>query len=164
MGLFATFCGFMYNDFASVPLFINTCYEYLPGQAQPIAKPGCVHKIGVDPAWYLSPNEITYLNSMKMKISVIFGVAHMALGVLMKGANSIFYKSPVDFCLEFIPQLVMMLALFGYMDLLIILKWLTDYSGKENEAPSIITTMIAVFLEGGKVPEGTRPLLGSAQT
>lgn len=28
MGIFATFCGLMYNDFASIPFFLQTCYGY----------------------------------------------------------------------------------------------------------------------------------------
>jgi hypothetical protein len=44
-----------------------------------------------------------------------------------------------------------MVLVFGYMDLLIIIKWLTDYNHKEHTAPSIITTMINIPLNGGKI-------------
>ena len=37
------------------------------------------------------------------------------------------------------------------MDLMIIIKWLTDYTGRENEAPSIITQMINNALNGGVI-------------
>ena len=37
------------------------------------------------------------------------------------------------------------------MDVIIIAKWLTDYSGKEHEAPSIIATMVGIFLNGGEI-------------
>jgi len=39
----------------------------------------------------------------------------------------------------------------GYMDTLIVLKWTTDYTHKEYEAPSIISTMISALLNGGKI-------------
>jgi V-type H+-transporting ATPase subunit a len=74
-----------------------------------------------------------------MKLAVILGVMQMSLGIFMKGANAIYHVSFIDFIFEFIPQIVFLLALFGFMDLLIILKWLTNWHGRENEAPSIIT-------------------------
>lgn len=43
----------------------------------------------------------------------------------------------------------MMLCLFGYMDIVIMLKWTTDWTGREDRAPPIITTMIGMFLGGG---------------
>jgi hypothetical protein len=48
------------------------------------------------------------------------------------------------------------------MDLLIIVKWLTDYSGREHRAPSIITSMINMGLNGGKI-DG-EPFIGSHVT
>ena len=33
----------------------------------------------------------------------------------------------MDFWFEFVPQIVMLFALFGFMDLLIIVKWTTDF-------------------------------------
>ena len=41
--------------------------------------------------------------------------------------------------------------MFGYMDLLIVIKWLTNYTGKTDQAPSIITTMVNMFLGGGAI-------------
>jgi len=43
----------------------------------------------------------------------------------------------------------MLIALFGFMDLLIVKKWLTDYSADTSKAPSIITLMIDMCLGGG---------------
>ena len=48
------------------------------------------------------------------------------------------------------------------MDVLIVVKWLTDYTGKENLAPSVITTMINIPLNGAKI-EGI-PFIGSEKT
>jgi V-type H+-transporting ATPase subunit a len=157
LGFFSTFCGFMYNDFASIPLGYSTCYTE-DGNTQ---LDGCVHTIGIDPAWYLSEKELPFINGFKMKAAVIFGVAHMSLGIVIKGLNAIHFGRWAEFLFEFIPQIVIMLAMFGYMDLLIVLKWLTDYSGRENEAPSIIQSMIGMFLNGGALPLGTAPLYGS---
>jgi V-type H+-transporting ATPase subunit a len=75
----------------------------------------------------------------------------MSLGVLMKAFNAIHFSSKIDFFFEFIPQIVLLLGLFGYMDMLIIIKWLTDYTGRENEAPGIINTMINIPLKGAVI-------------
>lgn len=76
----------------------------------------------------MAKNELTYMNSLKMKLSVIFGVLQMSLGVFMKAFNSLYYQRYIDFFFEFIPQILLLLALFGFMDLIIIIKWLTDYA------------------------------------
>ena len=52
-----------------------------------------------------------------------------------------------------------MFTTVGYLVYLIIAKWLTDYSGRENEAPSIINSMIELFL-GFKADRKTS-ILGS---
>ena len=163
LGIFATYCGFLYNDFASIPLSVfGTCYSVPDKDGQTASQlPGCVKKSGVDPVWYLASNELAYVNSMKMKIAVILGVFHMTLGIVLKGSNLIYFSRKIDFVFEFLPQLIILLALFGYMDFLIIVKWLTDFSGKEDKAPSIIQTMISMFISMGALPENTVPLLGT---
>jgi len=58
-----------------------------------------------------------------MKISVIIAVLQMSMGILMKGFNAMYFKRLVDFFFEFIPQIIFLIALFGWMDILIIAKW-----------------------------------------
>ena len=99
------------------------------------------------------------LNSLKMKLSVIVGVSHMALGVMMKGFNALYFRKMVDFIFEFIPQIVMLMGLFGYMDYIIMAKWTTDFTDREYAAPPIIATMIGMFLGGGEIPPGTDALI-----
>ena len=84
-----------------------------------------------------------------MKLAVILGVLQMSLGVCMKAVNSIYFKRWLDLYHEFIPQIVLLWVLFGYMDVLIILKWLTNYEGKEGKAPSVISMMINMGLKRG---------------
>ena len=156
MGVFATFCGLCYNDLMSIPVdsFWGTCFEGTntddPSEPHGIQTPGCVYTIGVDYKYYIATNLLTFMNSLKMKIAVILGVAQMSLGVCMKAMNNIYFGQWVDFFFEFIPQIVMLLALFGYMDLLIILKWVKNYKPFDPEAPDIIATMIDFGLKQGK--------------
>lgn len=84
-----------------------------------------------------------------MKLAVILGVTHILFGIILKGVNAVFFNSKVDFFFEFIPQLIFMLSLFGYMDFMIIFKWLNVY--ESAEAPSIINNMINLFLSPTRI-------------
>jgi V-type H+-transporting ATPase subunit a len=165
MGLFATFNGFIYNDFMAIPIWLfKSCYHivddtskhYVVDPHHPhsipkkaILQDDCVYPIGIDPTWYLAGNELTFMNSLKMKLSVILGVMQMSLGIFMKALNAVYFRNHLDFIFEFIPQIILLMVLFGYMDWLIIAKWLSDFTHVESRAPSIISTMIGVFLNFG---------------
>lgn len=113
----------------------------------------------MDPTWFISENEIlTVQNSMKMKIAVIIGVLHMSMGIVTKGLNAIYNKQKIVLYFEVVTGLIILLGLFGWMDFLIIYKWLyhmNPYStapvmvARINAAPSIITIMINNFLASG---------------
>ena len=153
MGFFAFFCGLLYNDFLSVPLYFTSCYPK-SGKAgdELIKEDDCKYKFGLDPVWMNSSNELTFINSLKMKFSVIIGVFQMTLGIVLKGVNSIYEKNMVDTFCVFIPQLIFMIILFGYMDLLIFLKWSVNYNGEENRAPDIKSYLMNMVLKFGKLP------------
>ena len=152
-GFFAFFNGWIYNDFFATPLGIfGSCYQNKKGDnGKTIAerKGDCVYPIGLDPKWYAANNELAFLNSFKMKMSVIIGVLQMILGLFLKGMNGIYFGDYVDFFFEFIPQLIFMCLLFGYMCLMIYIKWDTDWSDDTSKAPSIISQLLMIFLNMG---------------
>jgi V-type H+-transporting ATPase subunit a len=96
-----------------------------------------------------------------MKTSVIFAILQMSIGILLKGMNSLYFRHKLDFFFEFIPQIILLLVLFGWMDILIIGKWsmekninvIWDKDSQEyvdiHKSPAIITTMIDIFLSMG---------------
>ena len=158
MGIFSLFCGIIYNDFMGIPLsFFNSCYEKDILTTDIMAKPkvkqkqGCVYPIGIDPKWAVAINELTFANSFKMKLSVIIGVIQMFLGIILRGLNNIYFKDMLSFYFEFIPYTIFFLLLFGYMIVLIYIKWLTDYSLDTSQAPSIITILMNLALKFGSV-------------
>ena len=160
MGFFSIFCGLIYNDFMGIPLTIfNSCYQNDILTRKVIRKNQCVYPIGIDPKWYSSHNELAFFNSFKMKWSVIIGIFQMVIGIVLRGLNNIYFKDNLGLFFEFIPQIIFMLLLFGYMIVLIFIKWVTDYSLDTSKAPSIITILMNLALKNGSV-DG-KPVWGS---
>jgi V-type H+-transporting ATPase subunit a len=165
MGFFSTFCGFIYNEFASVPLILfKSCYynDASLGEAgrECLRVSDCVYPFGVDSVWYMAKNELAFVNSFKMKMSVIVGVLQMELGVVLKGLNDCFFrkKHPYNLWFEFVPQILWLSSFFGFMLVMIYIKWSTNWSYVGQNAPSIITLLISIPLNGGDV--GEVPLFG----
>lgn len=130
MGFFAVIGGFMYNDWFALGVDIFGSRWTRKGGAVGATNITMRRKdgefpypFGFDPAWKGAVNELLYTNSFKMKFSVIVGFVQMFVGILLKGSNAIFFKEPLDFIFEFIPQVLFICSLVGYMDFLIIYKW-----------------------------------------
>ena len=163
MGFFSVYCGLLYNDFLSIPVDLGSCYNIknIEESRHVNKNDGCNYKFGLDPVWYISTNELTFVNSLKMKLSVILGVFQMLLGIILKGLNSFFENDFVELFFIFFPQVIFMLALFGYMNLLIFVKWSTHYEIEHKKgydinynylAPDIKTYLMNIFLKFGKLP------------
>jgi V-type H+-transporting ATPase subunit a len=131
MGLFAVYAGFVYNDYFSLGLnLMGSSYVFKDqtdgAQATYLynyGDPKGVYPFGVDPVWKISTNELLFMNSMKMKMSVILGIFQMIFGIILKGVNAYYFKSYLDLICEFIPMMLFALAFFGYMVILIFVKW-----------------------------------------
>mmetsp|Transcript_55500 Transcript_55500/g.160822 ORF Transcript_55500/g.160822 Transcript_55500/m.160822 type:complete len:857 (-) Transcript_55500:210-2780(-) len=170
MGLFSVYVGFLYNDFFSIGFSFFHSRWQMPATH---AEPGKVvtyepapwfdtrneggtgpYPFGVDPAWHGAQNELVYMNSMKMKTSVILGVVQMIVGLLLRFANAIHERSKADLFCECVPMMVFMLCFFGFMDYMILYKWVTAM----DNPPSIINSMIAMAMWG----EDSNPMLGAS--
>merc|ERR1711972_685960 len=77
-----------------------------------------------------------------MKLSVLFGVLQMTVGVFLRWGNAIYEKSVVDFVCECLPMLVFMLCFFGWMDVMILYKWTHPI----DNAPNIINSLICMAM------------------
>jgi len=152
MGLSSSYCGFIYNDWFAMPLNIyDSCYDmqnrsnyqavnfttgnlYNTGDYYYQRKSfECTYPMGFDPAWRLTKDNLSLSNNIKMKLSVIIGIIHMTLGILIKGSNAVHFRRWPDLFLEVCTGLVILLGLFGWMDFLIYGKWFTtlDLTNKD---------------------------------
>lgn len=74
----------------------------------------------------------------------------MTVGVIIKAFNSVYFKKKLDLWFEFVPQIIFLVGLFGYMDFLIVFKWLKTWTKDTIEhSPSIISTMMGLGLKLG---------------
>jgi V-type H+-transporting ATPase subunit a len=154
MGFFAFYCGWVYNDFLGMDINVfGSCFPISKdnqGKEFYTHNPDCIYPFGIDPIWGVSSNELIFVNSLKMKISVIIAIIHMVLGVIMKFFNASYFRKNLEIFFEFIPQLIFLGLLFGYMDFLIIFKWLTPWNTPDvHPPPSIISTMMDIGLQTG---------------
>ena len=84
MGIFAMYTGFIYNDIFSLnlPVFASGWRwpsSIEPGQLVEAISTGRTYAFGLDPAWHGADNALIFTNSLKMKMSIIFGVCHVSL-------------------------------------------------------------------------------------
>ncbi|KVH98441.1 ATPase, V0 complex, subunit 116kDa [Cynara cardunculus var. scolymus] len=100
---------------------------YLPRDATTIGmiKVRSTYPFGVDPMWHGTRSELPFLNSLKMKMSILLGVAQMNLGIILSYYNAKFFRNDLNILYQFIPQMIFLNSLFGYLSLLIIVKWCT---------------------------------------
>ncbi|KAI3769710.1 hypothetical protein L6452_00823 [Arctium lappa] len=132
MSLFSIYTGLIYNEFFSVPfeLFSPSAYVCRDASCSEATTIGLIkgrdtYPFGVDPAWHGSRSELPFLNSLKMKMSILIGVAQMNLGIIMSFFNAVYFRNAVNIWFQFIPQMIFLNGLFGYLSLLIIVKWCT---------------------------------------
>ncbi|XP_053136196.1 V-type proton ATPase 116 kDa subunit a 2 isoform X2 [Hemicordylus capensis] len=164
MGLFSVYTGLIYNDCFSKSLNIFGSSWNISGMRKEWRFPEDLNNryltvnpnvtgvfqgpypFGIDPIWNLANNRLSFLNSFKMKMSIIIGVIHMTFGVLMGGVNHLHFRKKYNIYLVFIPQLLFMLSIFGYLVFMIIYKWLAYSAENSRDAPSILIEFINMFL------------------
>ncbi|XP_065752556.1 V-type proton ATPase 116 kDa subunit a 1 isoform X9 [Phocoena phocoena] len=166
MGVFSIYTGLIYNDCFSKSLNIfgsswsvrpmftlyNWTEETVRGNPVLQLNPavhgvfGGPYPFGIDPIWNIATNKLTFLNSFKMKMSVILGIIHMMFGVSLSLFNHTYFKKPLNIYFGFIPEIIFMTSLFGYLVILIFYKWTAYDAHTSEKAPSLLIHFINMFL------------------
>lgn len=69
----------------------------------PIETHDDVYPFGLDPIWHGTKTELTFTNSIKMKMSIILGVMHMDLGILMSLFNHQYFRDGLSiWCVQWL--------------------------------------------------------------
>uniref|UniRef100_A0A8C1B164 V-type proton ATPase subunit a n=1 Tax=Cyprinus carpio carpio TaxID=630221 RepID=A0A8C1B164_CYPCA len=170
MGIFSVYTGLIYNDCfsKSLNLFgsgwnVRAMYDHGGWKSNSFLAldPNVTgvfngpYPLGIDPIWNLASNRLTFLNSYKMKMSVIVGIIHMTFGVVLGVFNHLHFRRTFNLYLIFIPELLFLLCLFGYLVFMIIYKWLFFTVRDSQTAPSILIHFINMFLMQG---DSSQPL------
>uniref|UniRef100_A0A674ART0 V-type proton ATPase subunit a n=1 Tax=Salmo trutta TaxID=8032 RepID=A0A674ART0_SALTR len=152
MGIFSVYTGVIYNDCFSKSLNMfgsGWIIRQLTVLQLDPAVPGVFngpYPLGIDPIWNIATNKLTFLNSFKMKMSVILGVIHMMFGVSLSLFNHLYFKKPLNIFLGFIPEIVFMASLFGYLIILVFYKWTAYDAFTSKDAPSLLIAFINMCL------------------
>ncbi|KAM3864077.1 V-type proton ATPase 116 kDa subunit a isoform 10-T10 [Diretmus argenteus] len=168
MGVFSMYTGIIYNDCFSKSLNVfgsgwsvkpmfgpnganwsdSMLHNHTVLQLDPVISGvfNGPYPIGIDPIWNIATNKLTFLNSFKMKMSIILGVIHMLFGVTLSLFNHLYFKKPLNIYLGFIPEIVFMSSLFGYLALLVFYKWVAYDARTSKDAPSLLIAFINMFL------------------
>lgn len=167
MSMFSIYVGFMYNEAFSIPLTIFGPTKWACDNMIDDDYRSCHHEdfyitdgpypFGMDPIWRGTKTELTFTNSVKMKMSILIGVIHMDLGILMSLFNQVYFWDQLSIFCEFIPQILFLNGLFGYLCFMLVFKWV---SGSRAD---LYNVMITMFLSPGTVAEDSPGFLYKGQ-
>ncbi|CAE6444236.1 unnamed protein product [Rhizoctonia solani] len=151
MGLFSMFTGIIYNDIFSKSMhFWQSGWDWHAGQIEARSN-GHVYPIGLDPGWHGAENGLVFTNSYKMKMSIILGVIHMSFAICLQVPNHLHFKKKLNIWTEFVPQILFLQSIFGYLVICIILKWVTDWTTSPIPPPGLLNMLIFMFLSPGSL-------------
>ncbi|XP_076435135.1 V-type proton ATPase 116 kDa subunit a 1-like isoform X2 [Babylonia areolata] len=181
MGLFSIYTGFIYNDIfsKSANIFGSAwrmhdyenetveCCEELTLDPVVFFRNSTPYPFGIDPIWQASKNKIAFLNSLKMKLAVIIGISQMFFGIWLSLFNHIYFRKFLNIFVEFIPEVIFLGCLFGYLVALIFYKWIVFEPEDSKCAPALLIQYINMFMmtytDKPKANETADPKVGCSQ-
>lgn len=165
---FAAFCslytGFLYNETFGLPInFFGSHYELdvnatSDGMKYWKKKDKGVYAFGMDPVWFFKDNELIFMNSFKMKLSVVMGMCQMVFGMFLSFINHVHRHDIKEILVKWIPEMMYLVPFFGYLVVIILKKWMTNFEefptgdpndSRHNDGVNLIQMMIGMILSLG---------------
>lgn len=121
------------------------------------------YPFGIDPIWMISENKIPFTNSFKMKMAVILGLMQMTFGTVLGVWNHTYFKDRTGFppprsvlertlrrtlniWAQFIPEIIFLLSLFGYLVFMIIYKWMLPLGAPYGQRACCSRSILILFI------------------
>ncbi|TFK22681.1 H+-ATPase subunit [Coprinopsis marcescibilis] len=150
MGAFSIYTGFIYNDVFSKTLHLfHSGWNFNNGTRADFN--GHVYPFGLDPGWHGANNALVFTNSYKMKMSIVLGVIHMTFSLCLQVPNHFKFNRKSELWTNFIPQMIFLQSIFGYLVICILYKWSVDWTKSPVSPPSLLNMLITMFLEPGSI-------------
>jgi V-type H+-transporting ATPase subunit a len=170
MGIFSIYTGLIYNDIFSkmISPFPSSWkfVEEAAGSGKFVGErvKGYTYPFGMDWAWHVADNRLLFMNSYKMKMSIIFGVIHMSFATILSLFNHLHFKKMINVYCEFIPQVLFMQCIFGYLVICMIYKWCVPWGTEAGSPvpPGLLNMLIFMFLSPGNVNPSEQLYSGQA--
>jgi V-type H+-transporting ATPase subunit a len=86
----------------------------------------------------------------------------MTFAICLQVPNHLHFKRPFNIYAEFIPQILFLQSIFGYLVVCIILKWTIDWSKASTQPPGLLNMLIYMFLSPGSVKAEERLFPGQS--
>ena len=75
----------------------------------------------------------------------------MTFALCLQLPNHLKFKRKVDIYANFIPQIIFLQSIFGYLVVCILYKWSIDWSESATDPPSLLNMLIEMVLSPGNV-------------
>jgi len=86
--------------------------------------------------------------------------SQMSFAICLQVPNHLHFKKYLNIYAEFIPQILFMWSIFGYLLVCIIYKWSVDWSQSTTAPPGLLNMLIYMFLSPGTVDASSQLYAG----